>query len=53
MAYKLSHKSSQLCILPYVCYLPPENSSRFFDVNNFYDTLLSDSYIYQNEGMVY
>ena len=50
---KLSHKSSSICILPCVCYLPPEKSSRFFDVNNFYDLLLADFYKYQNEGLIY
>ena len=50
---KLRHKSSSLCILPCVCYLPPEISSRAFDVNGFYDTLLSDIYKFQNDGLVY
>ena len=36
---KLSHKSRYVCILPCVCFLPPENVSRFFDVSNFYDSL--------------
>ena len=34
-------------------YVPPENSSRFFDINKFYDSLLSYIYKYQNEGTVY
>ena len=50
---KLSHKSSSLSIVLCVCYLPPENSSRYFDVNNFFDNLLSDIYKYQNEGIMY
>ena len=50
---KFSHKSKSLCIVPCVCYLPPENSSRYFDVNNFFDNLLSDIYKHQNEGIIY
>ena len=44
---KLTHKSENFTILPCVCYLPPKNSSRYFDVNNFFDNLLSDIYRYQ------
>ena len=36
-----------------MCYLPTENSSRAFDVNGFYDTLLADIYNYQNDGLIY
>ena len=36
-----------------MCYLPPENSSRYFDANSFFDNLLSDIYKYQNEGILY
>ena len=50
---KLCHKSSKLCILPCVCYLPPENSSRFIDVNTFYDSLLTDIYKYQGQGILF
>ena len=53
LCLKLSHKSSSLCIVPCVCYLPPENSSRYFDVNTFFDNLLADVYKYQNEGIMY
>ena len=50
---KLSHKSETLYIVPCVCYLPPKNSSRYFDVNSFFDNLLSDIYTYQKEGIIY
>ena len=50
---KLSHKSSSLCILPCACYLSPEKLSRAFDVNGFYDTLLSNIYKFQNDSLVY
>jgi len=40
-------------LLPCVCYLPPENSSRYFDVNGFFDTLLFDIYKYKQEGIVF
>ena len=50
---KLSHKRNALHLIPCVCYVPPENSSRFFDINKFYDSLLSYIYKYQNEGTLY
>ena len=36
-----------------MCYLPPEHSFRYYDVNKFYDTLLSLIYQYKNEGILY
>ena len=50
---KLSHKRNALHLIPCVCYVPPENSSRFFDINKFYDSLFSYIYKYQNEGILY
>lgn len=49
---ELSHKSDKFVFLPCVCYLPPENSSRYFDVNSFYDNLMADIYKYQNRGLI-
>ena len=46
------HNSNNV-ICPCVCYLPPENSSRHFDVNSFYDHLLADIYAYQNDGLIF
>ena len=40
-------------LIPCVCYLPPENSSRRTDANVFYDTLLADLYKYQNLGTIF
>ncbi|XP_060589316.1 uncharacterized protein LOC132744577 [Ruditapes philippinarum] len=50
---KMVHKSDDFTLLPCVCYLPPENSSRQFDVNRFYESLLTDIYTFQNEGLVF
>lgn len=50
---KLVHKTYDITILPCVCYLPPENSSRHFDVNSFYDQLLTNIYQFQNEGSIF
>ena len=50
---KLTHKTESLVLLPCVCYLPPENSSRRVDVNEFFDNLLSDFYQFQNMGLVF
>ena len=32
---KLNHKTSNVCIFPCVCYLPPEISSRHLDAKSF------------------
>ena len=50
---KLSHKTQDFVLLPCVCYLPPENSSRRVDVNEFFDNLLSDLYQFQNFGLCF
>ena len=50
---KLQHKISDYILIPCVCYLPPENSSRSFDVDSFYDHLLSCICEYQNCGNIY
>ncbi len=49
----MKHKSQNISIYPCLCYLPPENSCRHVDVHAFYDTILTDIYKYQNEGIVY
>ena len=33
--------------------MSPENSSRFFDVNTFYDSRLTDIYKYQGQGILF
>jgi hypothetical protein len=33
-----------------VCYLPPENSTRYVNVNDFFDSLLTGIYEFQNRG---
>ena len=47
---KLVHETEKFALLLCVCYLPPENSSRRIDVNEFFDNLLSDFYVFQNTG---
>ena len=34
-----------------VCYLPPEGSCRNEDSHAFFDTLISQIYLYQNDGL--
>jgi exonuclease III len=46
---KLSNIKFYAC----VCYLPPINSSRQIDVQEFYDNLLCSVYTYQHEGLLY
>ena len=53
MWLKMQHKYENFTLLPCVCYLPPENSSRYFDVNTFYEQLLMDIFKYQNDGLVF
>lgn len=53
LSIKLQHKYLDYILVPCVCYLPPENSSRHFDVNSFYDHLLTGVYQYQNIGSLY
>jgi hypothetical protein len=52
---KRSNFCYKLCNLRRTCIynLPPNNSSRQIDVNNFYDTLLSSIYVYQNDCPLY
>ena len=49
----LKHKFEKVSLLPCVCYLPPENSSRRVDVNVVFDTLLANIYSYQNFGTTF
>lgn len=49
----LKHKFEKVSLLPCVCYLPPENSSRRVDVNVVFDTLLANIYSYQNLGTTF
>ena len=49
----MQHKYFDYTLLPCVCYLPPENSSRQFNVDSFYDHLLTCVYEYQNDGYIY
>ena len=50
---KLVHKIDRQVLLQCVCYLPPENSSRSFDVNAFYEHLIVNMYQYQKQGVVF
>jgi len=50
---QMKHKTDEFLLLPCVCYLPPENSSRHSDVNSFFDTLLENMYEYQNKGTAF
>ena len=50
---KLSGKEQQLVFHVCVCYLPPEGSTRNVNVQEFYDNLLSQVYMYQNGGNFY
>ena len=50
---KLKHKIENVTLMPCVCYLPPEISSRRIDVNTFFDSLLTDIYKYQNQGSIF
>ena len=43
--WQFKHKSENY---KFLCYLPPENSSRRVDGNVFYDALLANIYVYQN-----
>ena len=36
-----------------MCYLPPENSSRYYDMNMIYDTSVSLIKQYKSEGILY
>jgi len=36
-----------------VCYLPPSNSTINVDVNELYDTILSNVYVFQNSGPLF
>lgn len=50
---EMKHKTDDIYLFPCVCYLPPENSSRYSDVNTFFDTLLQNVYEYQNKGLIF
>jgi len=50
----LVHKLEHTVVLPCVCYLPPENSSRTVEyVNGFYEHLLTNIYEYKKEGLIF
>ena len=36
----------------YVCYLPPSNSTRCLDINEFLDSLLGNIYDYQHNSII-
>ena len=50
---KLCHKFENIVILPYVFYLPPENSSRNIDAHHFYDSLMKSNYEYQKDALIF
>ena len=43
---RIDNEGDCFCIC--VCYLPPENSTRAINVNEFFDTLITQIYSYQN-----
>ena len=45
---KLDHKFENVSLIPCVCYLPPENSSRRMDVHMYFDSILTNIYKYQD-----
>ena len=47
---KLQSLSSNEVLLACVCYLPPQGSSRYVNVYEFYDALITQVYQYQNMG---
>jgi hypothetical protein len=44
-------KSEDMCVC--VCYLPPSNSTRTNDAEQFFTTLLDQVSVFQNEGLMY
>lgn len=50
---KMQHKRNGYTLLPCVCYLPPENSSRQVDVHGYFDNLLADTYQFQDIGLIF
>ena len=50
---KFVHKRESVVFMSCVCYLPPENSSRTFDVNSFYEILTTDIYKFQTDGLLF
>ena len=49
MWLSLQHKTSGDNLIVCVCYLPPLNSSRHVDAQNFFDGLMTDIFRYQNK----
>ena len=47
------HILNGTCFNLCVCYLPPEDSSRYVNVDEFFDTLLTKIYQYQGMGQYY
>ena len=50
---KMEHKIDKFKIFACCCYLPPNNSSRQVDVHEFFDTILSGIYKYQDNGLIF
>jgi hypothetical protein len=49
MKDRLSNFKINVCI----CYIPPENSTRQVEKEYFFDSLLSQVYEYQNDGLFF
>ena len=46
----IRHKDGRDCLRACVCYLPPTESTRNIDANDFYDSLLSQVHVYGKES---
>ncbi len=50
---KFASKNTQIVFTACICYLTPLNSAKSTDGSVFYETLLSQTYIYQNIGPIF
>ncbi len=50
---KFASKNIQIVFTACICYLTPDNSARSTNASDFYNTLLSQMYVYQNIGPMF
>ncbi len=50
---KFASKNTQIVFTACICYLTPQNFARSTDGSDFYETLLSQMYVYQNIEMMF
>ncbi len=50
---QFASKNTQIVLTACICYLSPQNSVRSTDGSDFYETLLSQMYVYQNIGPMF